>query len=313
MAYLHEKVLAKKGEEFIEMIREDGFDGEITMIRDYFAGILVKKNDEKAGRVIIDYKASKKTFSIRTKEVKDEKTRQRIEFLWNRKLGYILPEDGVTAAYVDGSYLNGSVGYGAVIIKDGNVIKEISGRADDEMFTGSRQVGGEILAVIETVKWCIDEKINEISIYYDFANLEKWYDGTYSANTPMSIYYRDFLRNSTVKLNFVKVIAHTKVLYNEKADELAKAGTLLKPLKDLAVDFASFIEDKGYLAEYLDIYNSQYAKVCIEYDGKTIGYVNIYNTLKINMEPKFNEIPDMNERSKIQKIWEDFIIQRGGI
>lgn len=310
MAYLHDEVLTKKGKEFIGILEEEGFEGKIAMLRDYFVKVSVKQGAREVGKVIIDYKARKNTFSIRTTEIKDERVKEKIESLWNKEQGFEIPG---SAAFVDGSYIRDNVGYGAVIIMDNVPVKEISGYTVDPMFTCSRQVGGEILAVIEVVKWCMANGVEEITIFYDFANLEKWYDGTYSANTPMSRYYRHFLKKSPIKLNFVKVAAHTKVFYNEKADGLAKAGAMKKSmeeLKGLAISFALCVEEKGYFAEFLDIYDNKYAKICIELEGETVGYLNIYNTEKLNMKPRFHEISDSNERAEIQRIWEKF--QRGG-
>jgi ribonuclease HI len=92
-------------------------------------------------------------------------------------------------AYVDGSFIDGCIGYGAVILKGGQMVAELFGSVDDPEAIQSRQVGGEIRAVVETLKWCKNRGINEIEMFFDFLNIEKWATGAYKTNTPMTIAY----------------------------------------------------------------------------------------------------------------------------
>ena len=55
-------------------------------------------------------------------------------------------------AYVDGSYRDGRVGWGAVIVKDGKVYGELCGVLDEEEVLGTRQVAGELKAVKEVIE-----------------------------------------------------------------------------------------------------------------------------------------------------------------
>ena len=55
--------------------------------------------------------------------------------------------------YVDGSKLNGIVGYGVVILKDGEVIEEINGIVPDCDVQGTNQVAGELYAVRKAIEW----------------------------------------------------------------------------------------------------------------------------------------------------------------
>jgi RimK family alpha-L-glutamate ligase len=127
-------------------------------------------------------------------------------------------------AYVDGSFIDGSVGYGAVILDQGTVKTEISGSVNDPEAVSSRQVGGEIEAVIEVLDWCKHENISEIAIFYDFQNIEKWATGEYKTNTPMTRRYKKYIDECGVSITWIKVESHTGVELNDRADELAKAG-----------------------------------------------------------------------------------------
>ena len=64
-------------------------------------------------------------------------------------------------AYVDGSYREGKVGWGAVIVKDDELYGELSGVLDEEEVQGTRQVAGELKAVKEVIFWCKEQKIKE--------------------------------------------------------------------------------------------------------------------------------------------------------
>jgi ribonuclease HI len=228
------------------------------------------------------------------------------------------PEEDSYEIYVDGSYINNNVGYGVVILKNGELLKEISGCVTDPVFTGSRQVGGEITAVMEALAWSKREKISKVTIFYDLENLKKWATGEYSANIPMSKAYRDFIQSSGVSVQWNKVAAHSGVKWNERADELAKKGTaesvknnkeapdLIKELEETAERFALYLEDNGYIAEFLRIYNKMSAKICIEKDGELLGYIDIYNTKKLHLQPRYHEIKEDEVMEEMERLWETF-------
>ena len=49
--------------------------------------------------------------------------------------------------YVDGSFINGATGYGAVILKNGAVVDELYGAVAATEVNNTRQVAGELIAV----------------------------------------------------------------------------------------------------------------------------------------------------------------------
>lgn len=244
VSYLHEDKLRKKAEEFIMVLKKWGIEAEITMIRDYLIKLLIEKDSVTYGNLIIDYKAKKDSFSIRTQELKDKSIEDTLFILWEKvekasKLSDETSKNGFSEnilsqeygyekdkyeIYVDGSFADDCVGYGVVILKNGQLLKELSGMVTDELFTGSRQVGGEIIAVMEALAWCKTEHIDNISIFYDFDNLKKWATGEYSANTPMTKVYREYVQNCGINIQWNKVPGHSGVRWNERADELAKKG-----------------------------------------------------------------------------------------
>ncbi len=255
-SYLYEEIIQRKAEEFISILQEKGIQSEIIMIREYMAKVAIKKDNIDYGNLIIDYKPTKNTFSIRFQELKDKSiegilfaiwetmtiaskdvhttsgnddkdnlNKSKIEFMdassGKEKLNNFDSKENIEI-YVDGSFANKVVGYGAVILKNGKVIEELSGIVEDADYLSSRQVGGEIFAVMKALEWCKEKNIKEVMIYYDFENLEKWVNGKYMTNIPMTRNYAEYVRNCGIKIKWLKVTGHTGVKYNERADKLAK-------------------------------------------------------------------------------------------
>ena len=125
-------------------------------------------------------------------------------------------------AYVDGSYREGKVGWGAVIVKDDELYGELSGVLDEEEVQGTRQVAGELKAVKEVIFWCKEQKIKEIYIYYDYTGIKEWITGAWKAKNSVTQDYRDYVRTSGINIHWVKVKSHSGNRYNDKADKLAR-------------------------------------------------------------------------------------------
>ncbi|MGI6621750.1 MAG: reverse transcriptase-like protein [Clostridiaceae bacterium] len=218
-----------------------GVEPEIALIRDYMLKIQLKDKDTPLGKLIVDYSPKRRSFNFRRDSDMSEDQFKRI----TESLGVtvnpgaknkpkkikphskeIFDHDVSTLyyAFVDGSFIDGCTGYGAVILKENNIVAEISGKVDSPEAFNSRQVAGEIQAVIEVLEWCKDQEINEITIFYDFQNIEKWATGKFRTNTPMTQAYKEYIDNSGVKITWVKVESHTGIELNERADALAKSG-----------------------------------------------------------------------------------------
>lgn len=226
-----------------------GFSTEIALIRDYLLKIKISENGNDLGKLNIDYSPKKGSHNFRKDSDLDEKNFQRIlgilgvsqpaKKLENsqtngtpnkQKPQALAPKivkdvsDVNVHAYVDGSFIEGSVGYGAVILEQGTVVAEISGAVDSPDAFNSRQVGGEIQAVLEVLKWCKRNEVSQIAVFYDFQNIEKWATGEYRTNTPMTQAYKKSVDESGITIVWVKVESHTGVALNDRADELAKNG-----------------------------------------------------------------------------------------
>ena len=134
--------------------------------------------------------------------------------------------------YTDGSYNEGIWGAGAVVLAEGQVIKEISTGGVDEF--GSRNIAGEIQAVVIALRFiykqCVANNTDApevtVNIYHDYVGLSAWAKGEWKAKKQDSIFYQRTVGAAMKYMNIVfhKVEAHSGVTFNERADELAKAG-----------------------------------------------------------------------------------------
>ncbi|MGM5488505.1 MAG: viroplasmin family protein [Nanobdellota archaeon] len=125
-------------------------------------------------------------------------------------------------AYVDGSYHAGVYSYGAVIIKDSNVIKTMKGKG--RKGATMRQVYGELMGAMKAIDYAIQMQEPAIQIRYDYAGIEMWANGLWKRNNEYTQYYHQFIqkRRQQITIQFRKVRAHSGDYYNDLADQLAK-------------------------------------------------------------------------------------------
>ena len=132
--------------------------------------------------------------------------------------------DGVYA-YIDGSFdrVQGIYGSGVVIV-DGDKKYEFKHAGSREDYAQLHNVAGELEAAKYVMWYAVDRKIKEITLFYDYKGIESWATGDWQANLPYTQDYVKFYNKvkSVVKVNFVKVKAHTGVELNEVVDKLAK-------------------------------------------------------------------------------------------
>lgn len=243
MTYICEEELVSIYNSLEQSFLSSGLEPEIALIRDYLLKIKVSENDRVLGKLIIDYSPKKQNHNFRRDSDLSEEQFKRIIALLGQsdklkeksnsekknsnKPKSTAPDIVISTlyyAYVDGSFIEGCTGYGAVILMDGTIVAELSGKVDTpEAFT-SRQVGGEIQAVIEVLEWCKKEKVKEITILYDFQNIEKWATGKFKTNTPMTQAYKEYIDNCDILITWHKVESHTGIELNDRADMLAKNG-----------------------------------------------------------------------------------------
>lgn len=128
-------------------------------------------------------------------------------------------------AYCDGSYNveTTEFSYGLVIFYNGEEIRKAEKFSDEELST-MRNVAGEIMGSRAAMQYCIDNGIDELDLYFDYAGVEKWCTGEWKTNKEGTIEYKKFYDSIKDKLSvtFNKVKGHSGDTLNDLADKLAK-------------------------------------------------------------------------------------------
>lgn len=227
--------------------------------------------------------------------------------------------------YVDGSFINGATGYGAVILKNGKVIDELSGRVDPSEVNGTRQVAGELVAVREALTWCRAQSVDQVDIYYDYLGIEKWATGKWKTNQPLTKEYARFVRACPIKVRWHKVDSHTGNRWNDRADALAKKGTGLiqpsgvtssltsSPTGDLVSELVrvtdrwiEFLMLNGIEGALDRVYNEQFARIVITERERVVGLFDLYNTKKKRFSPYVHGFREEDLKVRIEKLWRKF-------
>jgi len=138
-------------------------------------------------------------------------------------------KDGYLVAFTDGSFDKDlkRYSYGVQFIKPDGAEDDICGYGSNQKYIDSNNIIGEIFGVINALDWAISNGYEKIKIYHDYEGLSKWISGEWNTNSEVakmyiSLYnlkFKDFL-----EVVFEKVPGHSNVIYNEKADQLAKAA-----------------------------------------------------------------------------------------
>lgn len=135
------------------------------------------------------------------------------------------PSVSEITAYVDGSFSSvKSFGCGCIILKDGEIIAEISKAYEDEELATMRNVAGEIKASELAMQYALDNGYTSLSIYHDYQGIASWCLGEWKTNKAGTIAYKQFYDDikDKLKVHFIKVKGHSGDEYNEIADRLAK-------------------------------------------------------------------------------------------
>lgn len=311
MAYKCEEELREKAQTFIQILLQAGIAVESypAMFRDYMVKVAVNG----AGHISIYYSPKQQTFSLKLHELWDTRLMPQIEACWRSdsiNSDSSLPNEGYQA-YVDGSYINGFVGYGAVILHQNQEIKRFSGSVEHDV--EQRQVVGELHATMQVLRWCEKNNVLDIEVFYDYEGIQKWAAGEWRANNAATQHYQQTVQASPVRVIWRKVKSHSGVRWNDVVDELAKQGAQaqsrdaaqpddpLVTLEQKALGFVTFLASQNIEAEYTQIYNEQYARIIVQH-----GYFDLYNTRKRPMSPYIHNFKNDALQKHIEQLWQQF-------
>ncbi|MCB1190369.1 MAG: hypothetical protein KDK90_08045 [Leptospiraceae bacterium] len=228
----YKEQLYTKANEFIKACAPNFIHASIVpdSLREYNLKLSIQINETNHGFANIYYSPKKGKHTLTVNEIKDSSITAELNKIWQNPptLSDIQNEPKNNhhfkdiSVYVDGSYYKGKTGYGAVILDGEKVIQEISGKLDNAEVEGTRQVAGELFAAMESIKWCQNNQIKSIKLYYDYMGIENWATGVWKANIPVTQNYKNFIKNSDLTIDWIKVKSHSGNKWNDIADKLAK-------------------------------------------------------------------------------------------
>lgn len=317
--YQFEGKLRNRAEEFMRALKAAGIEGVI--VEDSFRKYAVKvsvSRDKFLGAAVLYYSPKSDSFSLKTHELKDRSMALLLQECWDERSPLGEQPDSIYEIYVDGSFINGATGYGAVILKDGKVVDELAGAVDASEVNDTRQVAGELIAVKETLNWCREHSINEVSIYYDYLGIEKWATRQWKTNQPLTQAYARFVSECPIRIHWHKVDSHTGNRWNDRADALAKKGAgsmqpaavetdMVSELLEKTDAWIEFLMVRGIDARFDRVYNEQFARVYITLRDEAVGTLDLYNTKKRRFSPYLHNFPDEDSRLRIETLWKEFL------
>ena len=133
--------------------------------------------------------------------------------------------EGEASVYVDGSFDLETMSYSyGVVILTGKEIHRMSGREEDPEMALMRNVSGELKGAMKAMEWAIENKVETLYLHYDYTGIERWAKGDWKTNKDGTKAYKAYFDNvkDKIKVEFIKVKAHSGNKYNEEADKLAK-------------------------------------------------------------------------------------------
>ena len=136
------------------------------------------------------------------------------------------PDPTIMEAYVDGSYNKSTRVYGAgcVIIYNGTY-ENLMLTGDNPLKASMRNVAGEIdAAMLAMTKAYNTEGVKLLRIYHDYTGIAYWCTGKWKANKLWTQLYKKHYEDvvKKIKIEFIKVAAHSGDEFNDCADYLAK-------------------------------------------------------------------------------------------
>lgn len=145
-------------------------------------------------------------------------------------------QPGVLYSYVDGSF-NANIpnySFGMCCVLDGDVVHMDKGLGNNAEAIKMQQIGGELLGAINTLLYAKKNGHQHVVILHDYLGVANHATGTWKRSEDFSKTYYNWMQNffksnPVMKVNFLKVDAHTGNDFNEIADGLAKLAAGIKP------------------------------------------------------------------------------------
>lgn len=125
--------------------------------------------------------------------------------------------------YTDGSFWAGRYSWAFVIIQgaEEKLLIEQAGVGRSKEAAKSRNIAGELSAVMHAVQYADKHGLLPATLYHDLLGAALWADGSWKKNLPLTREYARFMEPYLPQLRFVHIRGHVGHKWNERCDELA--------------------------------------------------------------------------------------------
>ena len=109
------------------------------------------------------------------------------------------------------------------------IIEEFMLYRDNEEMAQMRQICGELIASMESVRIAEQRGYDLVRINYDYLGVEMWVNGKWKTKNKYTEMYKNYMNEMSkkIKIEFIKVKAHSDNCFNQYADYLAKKSLML--------------------------------------------------------------------------------------
>lgn len=143
-------------------------------------------------------------------------------------------QSDVTELWVDGACLQQhdslQFGWAFAIRRNGMVVHTAQGHAIPEQAVPHRNVGSELEATLQGLRWCVEQGVHEVLVHHDYTGIAQWVTGTWRAKQPFTQAYVETVRGLPLRIRFQKVLAHSGIPTNELVDHLATESAQHSPM-----------------------------------------------------------------------------------
>lgn len=125
--------------------------------------------------------------------------------------------------YTDGSYSENIYAWAFVVVYQEEVIHQDYGVGTDSEAVKTRNIAGELTAVMRACSWARSKGLEKIVIRHDLQGVATWAMGQWKRNNQVTIKYYDFMQKYLPNfVSFKHIKGHSGDKYNDLADILAK-------------------------------------------------------------------------------------------
>lgn len=188
-------------------------------------------NGETVNKILNTWEECKGMVNGVRAEYKSFKTEQEAkdylgEYVEEEKEEDVLSNPNNHIYYVDGSYLNGIIGWGFVHVKNREVLDKKCGGIVPTPGT-SRNITGELESAKMAIRDALSNGLKEIYIVNDYQGISSYITGAWKPDKQESKDYTNWVNSvkDKISIKFVKVKGHTNNIFNDMVDEMAKLGT----------------------------------------------------------------------------------------